>query len=533
MMKRIIKSTHGHPLKDQKILQMDKLAPCTSCSLRKLIARPSPLKVEMESPVFLERIQGDICGPIHPPCGPFRAHFSDYTVKHVKLDNAGEFTSQAFNDYCMSVGIIVEHLVAHSEPSLLYLDLHTKQSETEVQKIMHMQEFTNQLPDASIDTKRVTKSYIPAVNAPARVEIPDIKSDDKVTQESKACLKRGRPVGSKDKNHRKRKATENAIIHEDSILDGTQNVAPSEEKINDINKEISINYEPTSVIECQSRHDWNKWKEAMQAELDSLNKRNVFGRIILIPRVVKPIGRWIDYEETYSLVMDAITFRYLISLDVSEKLDMRRIDVVTAYLYGSLDSDIYIKIPEGFKMPEALSAKPKDMYSVKLQRSLYGLKQSGRMCMNTWLNIKKLDENIVQKHGGSKQVGLKQLGSKQVRFKQIGHKQVEFKQLGPDVETGVHGVQVDKRVWFEVKLQGAQRNREAKVFQVSNDDVAVAQRWLEVNQLKEKSNTDCLGAEGNVAEKKKVKEYMEANLGKLLKYNAWLTRWSPIRGSST
>ncbi|GKE08277.1 hypothetical protein Tco_1411828 [Tanacetum coccineum] len=41
------------------------------------------------------------------------------------------------------------------------------------------------------------------------------------------------------------------------------------------------------------------------------------------------------------------------------------------------------------------------------------------------------------------------------------------------------------------------------------------------------------GAEGNVAEKKKVKESMEANLGKLLKYNAWSTSWSPIRGSST
>ncbi|GKA50570.1 hypothetical protein Tco_0743643 [Tanacetum coccineum] len=37
------------------------------------------------------------------------------------------------------------------------------------------------------------------------------------------------------------------------------------------------------------------------------------------------------------------------------------------------------------------------------------------------------------------------------------------------------------------------------------------------------------GAEGNVAEKKKVKESMEASLGKLLKYNVWSTRWSPIR----
>ena len=41
----------------------------------------------------------------------------------------------------------------------------------------------------------------------------------------------------------------------------------------------------------------------------------------------------IDYDETYAPVMDAITFRYLISLVVSEKLKMRLMDVVTAYLY--------------------------------------------------------------------------------------------------------------------------------------------------------------------------------------------------------
>ncbi|GJV18041.1 retrovirus-related pol polyprotein from transposon TNT 1-94 [Tanacetum coccineum] len=85
----------------------------------------------------------------------------------------------------------------------------------------------------------------------------------------------------------------------------------------------------------------------------------------------------------------------------------------------------------------------------------------------------------VQKHGGSKQVELKQLGSKQVGFKQLGHKQVGFKQVGPGVETGVYGVQDEKRVWFKVELQGAQGDREAEVFQVSNDDAAVAQRRLE------------------------------------------------------
>ena len=72
-----------------------------------------------------------------------------------------------------------------------------------------------------------------------------------------------------------------------------------------------------------------------------------------------------------------ITFLFLISLVLFEKLEMRLIDIVTTYLYGSLDSDIYMKILEGFKMPDACT--PRNLFSIKLQRFLYGLKQSGRM----------------------------------------------------------------------------------------------------------------------------------------------------------
>ena len=72
----------------------------------------------------------------------------------------------------------------------------------------------------------------------------------------------------------------------------------------------------------------------------------------------------------------------LISLEVFEELDMRLMDVITAYLYGSIDSDIHMNIPEGFKLPEAVSTKPRSMFSIKLQRSLYGLKQSGHMWYN-------------------------------------------------------------------------------------------------------------------------------------------------------
>ncbi|GKC11521.1 transposable element, partial [Tanacetum coccineum] len=80
--------------------------------------------------------------------------------------------------------------------------------------------------------------------------------------------------------------------------------------------------------------------------------------------------------------MDATTLRFLISLANAERLQMRLMDVVTAYLYGSLDSDIYMKISEGLKMPEACKSKPREMFSIKLKRSLYGLKQSGRMWYN-------------------------------------------------------------------------------------------------------------------------------------------------------
>ena len=90
----------------------------------------------------------------------------------------------------------------------------------------------------------------------------------------------------------------------------------------------------------------------------------------------------IDYYETYAPVIDAITFRYLISLATHEKLDMCLMDVVVANLYGSIDNDVYMKISEGFKMSEAYNSNPQKVYSIKLQRFLYGLKQSGCMWYN-------------------------------------------------------------------------------------------------------------------------------------------------------
>ena len=148
MMRRIVQNFNGHPLTSRQILVTDDYT-CAACSKGKLIIRPSFTNVTFESPAFLERIQADICGHIHPPSGHFRyfmvliymstrwshvcllssrnvafarllaqiirlgAQFPDHRIKTIRLDNAGEFSSQTFLDYCMPIGIDVQHPVDH------------------------------------------------------------------------------------------------------------------------------------------------------------------------------------------------------------------------------------------------------------------------------------------------------------------------------------------------------------------------------------------------------------------------------------
>ena len=122
---------------------------CTSCATGKLIIRPSPVKIQNEPLNFFERIQGDIYGPIQPPSGPFRyfmvlidastrwshvcllstrnhafakiiaqvirlrEHHPEHQIQSIRIDNAAEFSSKAFNDYCMALGIQVQHSVPY------------------------------------------------------------------------------------------------------------------------------------------------------------------------------------------------------------------------------------------------------------------------------------------------------------------------------------------------------------------------------------------------------------------------------------
>jgi hypothetical protein len=133
--------------------------------------------------------------------------------------------------------------------------------------------------------------------------------------------------------------------------------------------------DPLTVREAHGQSDWPKWDEAINSELNSLIRRQVFGPIVPIQaqtnytdyrftftrkrnaqgEVVRYKARLVakgytqifgrDYDLTCSPVIDSITYRYMIIFALFHKLKMHLMDVVMAYLYGVLDTKIYMKAP--------------------------------------------------------------------------------------------------------------------------------------------------------------------------------------------
>ena len=94
-----------------------------------------------------------------------------------------------------------------------HLDSHTNQCELEIQKIFQLQNLPNQLLNAFIDTKKMTKSYISATNTPVRIDVPVRQ----LTNESKIRLKCDKPVSSKDVTPQKRRTQEKLDTLEEAI----------------------------------------------------------------------------------------------------------------------------------------------------------------------------------------------------------------------------------------------------------------------------------------------------------------------------
>lgn len=150
----------------------------------------------------------------------------------------------------------------------------------------------------------------------------------------------------------------------------------------------------------RSSDNWENWKDAMENELASLNKHNVWD-VCERPKGVKIVkSKWVfstkrdetnkvkykarlvaagynqiknqDYAESYSPVVSIEAWRTIIAIAAKKNLNLRFFDVKTAYLHGKLEETVYLEPPTGFE-ERFVNGKV-----CKLKKSIYGLPQSGR-----------------------------------------------------------------------------------------------------------------------------------------------------------
>ena len=154
---------------------------------------------------------------------------------------------------------------------------------------------------------------------------------------------------------------------------------------------------PNTYEEAMQGPEADKWKQAIEEEMNSLIENDTFEETSLPENREKVGGRWvfavkdgpdgakrykaryvakgynqtegIDYQETFSPTAKMISLRALMQLCVQYDLKVHQLDVKTAYLNAPIDCELYIEPPKGFRNADCVW---------KLKKSLYGLKQSGR-----------------------------------------------------------------------------------------------------------------------------------------------------------
>ena len=176
---------------------------------------------------------------------------------------------------------------------------------------------------------------------------------------------------------------------------------------------------PNSYAQANCSFEADKWHCAMNEEIAALYDNDTF-EITPLPEGRTVVGgRWVyavklgpngeekykarfvakgysqipnvDYHETFSPTARITSVRMLMQLAVQDKLVVHQMDVKTAYLNAPIDCEIYIEQPEGFEQQDKNGVK----LVCKLQKSLYGLKQSGRN-WNNMLHQYLLDEEFEQ-----------------------------------------------------------------------------------------------------------------------------------------
>nr|KYP66022.1 Retrovirus-related Pol polyprotein from transposon TNT 1-94 [Cajanus cajan] len=143
-----------------------------------------------------------------------------------------------------------------------------------------------------------------------------------------------------------------------------------------------------------------RWRQAMQAEIDALERNNTWSMQPL-PSGKKALGcKWvyrikynsdgtierfkarlvvlgnhqekdINYTETFAPVVKMVTVRTVLAVAAAKSWELHQMDVHNAFLHGDLHDEVFIRMPPGF------SVSTPNMVC-KLRKSLYGLKQAPR-----------------------------------------------------------------------------------------------------------------------------------------------------------
>ena len=162
--------------------------------------------------------------------------------------------------------------------------------------------------------------------------------------------------------------------------------------------------EPQSIKDALEDDFSEEWKEAADSEFKSLMDNHTWD-LVELPSGRKPIGsKWvfkvkhdgdgkvehfkarlvakgyaqihgIDYDETFSPVVKFSSVRALTAFAVQHDMLLHQMDVVTAFLNGTLEDEIFMQQPDGYVKEGS------EHLVCKLKKSLYGLKQSPR-CWN-------------------------------------------------------------------------------------------------------------------------------------------------------
>jgi hypothetical protein len=102
----------------------------------------------------------------------------------------------------------------------------------------------------------------------------------------------------------------------------------------------------------------------------------------------------IDYEDTFSPVVKAVTIRIILSIGVSNGWNMRQLDVQNSFLYGVLEEEVYMRQPPEYESKENLD------FVCKLDKAIYGLKHVPRAWYSK-LSSKLIDLGFTASKGDS------------------------------------------------------------------------------------------------------------------------------------